>query len=139
MQAQMSGGRVSSETVSADFGTRLVAWLIDGVIIGVPAFILMMLLPIILIYPLVIVASVAYQLYFWATTGQTYGKKVMGLKVVSAETGELLTYSEGAIRYVGYLVSGVALYIGYLWVIWDPQHDAWHDKIAKTKVIKVGQ
>jgi uncharacterized RDD family membrane protein YckC len=138
MQAQMSGGRVSSETVSADFGTRLVAWLIDGVIIGVPAFILMMLLPVMLIYPLVIAASVAYQIYFWTTTGQTYGKKVMGLKVVSAETGELLTYSEGAIRYVGYLVSGVALYIGYLWVIWDPQHDAWHDKIAKTKVIKVG-
>lgn len=67
MQAQMSGGSVSAETVSADFGTRLVAWLIDAVIVGVPAFILMMLLPVMLIYPLLLVASVGYQLYFWTT------------------------------------------------------------------------
>ena len=139
MQAQMSGGSVSAETVSADFGTRLVAWLIDAVIVGVPAFILMMLLAVMLIYPLLLVASVGYQLYFWTTTGQTIGKKAMGLKVVSAETGELLDYGGAAMRYVGYIVSGIALYLGYLWIIWDPQHDGWHDKIAKTKVIKVQQ
>ena len=129
----------SADTVSADFGTRLVAWLIDWVIIVVPAVILMLILPVVLAYLLVLVASVGYQIYFWTTTGQTIGKKAMGIKVVSAETGALLTYSEAALRYVGYIVSGIPLYLGYLWIIWDPQHDGWHDKIAKTKVIKVAK
>ena len=84
MQAQMSGG-TSADTVSADFGTRLVAWLIDWVIIVVPAVILMLILPVVLAYLLVLVASVGYQIYFWTTTGQTIGKKAMGIKVVSAE------------------------------------------------------
>jgi uncharacterized RDD family membrane protein YckC len=130
-------GNISTETVSADFGTRLVAWLIDWVIVVVPAVILMLILPMALAYLLVLVASVGYQLYFWTTTGQTIGKKAMGLKVVSAETGELLDWGGAAMRYVGYIVSGIPLYLGYFWMIWDPQHDGWHDKIAKTKVIKV--
>ena len=61
----------------------------------------------------------------------------MGLKVVSAENGGLLEPSAALLRYVGYFVSGIPLGLGYLWVLWDPKHDAWHDKIAKTKVIKV--
>ena len=144
MQAQDSMGTqpqqvVSPETVSADFFTRLVALIIDSVIIGVPAFILMMILPVMLIYPLMLVASVGYQIYFWTTTGQTFGKMAMGLKVVSAETGNILTPSEAGLRYVGYIVSGLPVYLGFLWAIWDPTHDTWADKIAKTKVIKVAK
>ena len=142
MQAQMSGGVISAETVSADFGTRFVAWLIDALIVGVPVGIVAAILasiglPLPLLWLLELAAGVGYQVYFWTTTGQTIGKKAMGLKVVSAETGELLDYGGAAMRYVGYMVSGIALGLGYLWIIWDPHHDGWHDKIAKTKVIKV--
>ena len=133
MQAQIA----QDDSISADFGTRLVAWLIDAIIIGVPTFILAMILPLPLVYLLALVAGIAYQVYFWTTTGQTVGKKLMGLKVVSAETGELLDTGGAAIRYVGYIVSGIPIYLGFLWVIWDPKHEAWHDKIAKTKVIRV--
>jgi uncharacterized RDD family membrane protein YckC len=137
MQAQMAHDGVSAETVSADFGTRLVAWLIDAVIIGVPTMILGMILPAPLPSLLALVAGIAYQVYFWTTTGQTPGKMVMGLKVVSAETGELLDTGGAAIRYVGYIISALPIGLGYLWVIWDPKHEGWHDKIAKTKVIKI--
>ncbi len=139
MQAQVTNDGISAATVSADFGTRLVAWLIDAVIIGVPTFILAMILPMGLVYLLALVAGIAYQVYFWTTTGQTPGKMVMGLKVVSAETGGLLDTGGAAIRYVGYIASAIPLYLGFLWAIWDPNHDAWHDKIAKTKVIKVAK
>jgi uncharacterized RDD family membrane protein YckC len=63
----------------------------------------------------------------------------MGLKVVSAETGDLLDMGGAALRYVGYMVSAIPLYLGFFWILWDPKHDAWHDKIAKTKVIKVAK
>ena len=135
MQAQVA----HDDTISADFGTRLVAWLIDAIIIGVPTFILAMILPMPLVYLLALVAGVAYQVYFWTTSGQTPGKMVMGLKVVSAETGELLDTGGAAIRYVGYIVSGIPIYLGFLWVIWDQKHEGWHDKIAKTRVIKVAK
>jgi uncharacterized RDD family membrane protein YckC len=35
------------------------------------------------------------------------------------------------------LVSGVALGLGYLWMLWDPNKQTWHDKVAKTYVVKV--
>jgi uncharacterized RDD family membrane protein YckC len=139
MQAQMANEGVSPDTVSADFGTRLVAWIIDALIVGVPTVILAAILPMALIYLVALVGGIAYQVYFWTTTGQTPGKMVMGLKVVSAETGELLDAGGAALRYVGYIVSAIPLYLGFLWVIWDPKHEAWHDKIAKTKVIKVAK
>jgi len=138
MQAQMTGtSGTSSETVSADFGTRLVAWLIDAVIVAVPSFILMAFLPFMLGWMVALAGGIAYQVYFWTTTGQTFGKKTMGLKVVSAETGALLDTGGALLRYVGYMVSALPFYLGFFWVIWDPQHDGWHDKIAKTRVIKV--
>jgi uncharacterized RDD family membrane protein YckC len=137
MQAQSAQQLVTADTISADFGTRLVAWLIDAVIIAVPTFIIAMILPMALADLLALVAGIAYQVYFWTSTGQTPGKMLMGLKVVNAQTGELLDTGGAAIRYVGYIVSGIPIYLGFLWVIWDPKHEGWHDKIAKTKVIKV--
>ena len=137
MQADLTHGSVNAETVSADFFTRLVAYIIDAVIIGVPIFVLMLILPMILSYMVGMVLGIGYLVYFWSTTGQTFGKKIMGLKVVSADTGDIITARAAGLRYVGYLISGLAFYLGFLWIIWDPHHDGWHDKIAATKVIKV--
>ncbi len=34
-------------------------------------------------------------------------------------------------------VSALPLYLGFLWVIWDPHKQAWHDKIFRTYVLKM--
>lgn len=122
--------------VSVGFPERLVAYIIDGIIIAIPTVIFMMLLPVSLAYVIALVIGVGYAVYFWTTSGQTPGKMAMGLKVVNAETGDLLDPGAAVIRYVGYLISGIPLYLGFLWIIWDPKHEGWHDKIAKTKVIR---
>ena len=140
MQAQdsmASQPAVTPETVSADFFTRLVAIIIDGVILIIPQMVIRLILGPALGGLIGLVIGVGYSYYFWTTSGQTPGKMVMGLKVVNAENGALLEPSAALLRYVGYFVSGIALGLGYLWVLWDPKHDAWHDKIAKTKVIKI--
>ena len=140
MQAQdsmASQPAVSPETVSADFFTRLVAIFIDGIILVIPNVILTMVLGQIFGSLISLGIGVGYSYYFWTTSGQTPGKMVMSLKVVNADNGALLEPSAALLRYVGYFVSSIALGLGYLWVLWDPKHDAWHDKIAKTKVIKV--
>lgn len=135
---------VTPETVSADFVTRLIASLIDGAIIGiVPGIVVFMAMAIftplgMLFWLAWMAGSIGYNYYFWTTTGQTPGKKIMGLKVVRAEDGAILDQQTAIMRYVGYFVSSLVVYIGFLAILWDPQHDGWHDKIAKTKVIKVG-
>jgi uncharacterized RDD family membrane protein YckC len=35
------------------------------------------------------------------------------------------------------LLSGYALFVGYLWALWEPQRRTWHDLIAGTRVVPV--
>jgi uncharacterized RDD family membrane protein YckC len=50
-------------------------------------------------------------------------------------SGEPLTFGLAFLRWVGYIVSGVFLYVGFLWVAWDGRKQGWHDKIAGTLVV----
>jgi len=47
-------------------------------------------------------------------------------------------YSKGrlALRYLGYYVSTIVLFLGFFWVAWDKKKQGWHDKMARTVVIK---
>jgi uncharacterized RDD family membrane protein YckC len=81
------------------------------------------------------VASIAYVVGFWMAQGTTPGKMAMGLQIVRQD-GRPMDGSTALLRYVGYIVSGIVVWLGFLWIIWDPNHEGWHDKIAKTWVIK---
>jgi uncharacterized RDD family membrane protein YckC len=82
--------------------------------------------------------NMLYFTYFHGTTGQTPGKKMFGLKVVQT-TGETLTPGLAFLRWVGYLVSGIFFYLGFIWVAFDERKQGWHDKIAGTVVIRTRQ
>jgi uncharacterized RDD family membrane protein YckC len=73
---------------------------------------------------------------FWVERQGTPGKLVLGLRIVDADTGGTPPVSRLVIRYVGYLVSAIPLGLGYLWAIWDPRRQGWHDKMAGTLVIR---
>jgi uncharacterized RDD family membrane protein YckC len=73
---------------------------------------------------------------FWVERQGTPGKLVLGLRIVDADTGATPPLSRLVIRYVGYLVSAIPLGLGYLWAIWDPRRQGWHDKMAGTLVIR---
>jgi uncharacterized RDD family membrane protein YckC len=122
---------------TAGFGERFLAYLIDLVILVIPLGIMNLILPQALYFILAVIITVGYIVYFWTSTGQTPGKMVMGLKVVKADTGELLDPGGALLRYVGYIVSSIPFYLGFFWIIWDEKKEGWHDKIAKTRVIKV--
>lgn len=80
--------------------------------------------------------STIYYLYFLCEhNGQTPGKALRKIRVVSVN-GEEITRRQAFIRNViGYWISSFLL-LGYLWSIWDPNHQTWHDKLAKTLVVK---
>lgn len=128
---------VTRDTVAAGFGDRFVAVLIDFLILLIPNLIFSFIVEGVLGNLLSILLGAAYAVYFWSTSGQTPGKQVMKLKVVAADGGAILTPGGALVRYIGTIISAIPLLLGYFWVLWDPKNEAWHDKIAGTKVIKV--
>jgi uncharacterized RDD family membrane protein YckC len=75
-----------------------------------------------------------YSIAAWMLVGKTVGKALMGLRVLGQD-GRRLTFSQALIRALSYYVSGLALFIGFLWVLVDDRRQAWHDKLARTIVV----
>ncbi len=75
-------------------------------------------------------------LMFWVERGGTPGKLVLGYRIVDAETGGPPPMNRLVLRYIGYLVSAIPLGLGYIWVLWDPRRQGWHDKMAGTLVVR---
>jgi uncharacterized RDD family membrane protein YckC len=73
---------------------------------------------------------------FWVYQGATPGKMAMSAKVVDADTGEPVGAGQAALRYVGYIISGLPLGVGFFWAGLDRKKQGWHDKIAGTVVVR---
>lgn len=120
----------------AGFWRRFVAALLDGIIIGVVGGIIGAILGggnagdgigVLL--------GLLYYTYFEGSTGQTLGKKALGIRVISLEGGGSIGYGRAFIRYIGRYVSGIVLLLGYLWMLWDKEKQTWHDKFAGSVVV----
>jgi uncharacterized RDD family membrane protein YckC len=71
-------------------------------------------------------------------TGQTWGRKIVGIRVVRVSDGLPPGFWRALGRELfGNIISGQILYLGYLWMIWDKDRQTWHDKVAGTVVVKV--
>jgi uncharacterized RDD family membrane protein YckC len=78
--------------------------------------------------------QIAYFLLFWTFFGQTPGMAVMGIQVLRKDARPpTLLYS--FIRYIGLLLSFLALGLGFLWVLVDRRRRGWHDKLSGTYVV----
>ncbi|TWI12519.1 RDD family protein [Aerolutibacter ruishenii] len=73
---------------------------------------------------------------FWMYKQATPGKLAVSARVVDARTGNPLTLGQSIIRYLGYFVSMLPLFLGIIWVAFDPRKQGWHDKLAGTVVIR---
>ena len=77
-----------------------------------------------------------YFIFFFSTTGQTVGKAIMGLRVVTTD-GKRMGVKRSLIRTVCYTLSLAPLGLGFLWALGEDRRRAWHDKIAHTYVLYV--
>ncbi|MGH2489765.1 MAG: RDD family protein [Candidatus Limnocylindria bacterium] len=81
-------------------------------------------------------ASIVYFVGFWTWRGQTPGMMLFGLRVARDTDGAKPGLARSLLRYVGYVLSWVALFIGFIWVAFDSRKQGWHDKIAGTVVVR---
>lgn len=77
-----------------------------------------------------------YFIFFFSTTGQTVGKAIMGLRVVTTD-GKRMGVKRAFIRTFCYAISLAPLGLGFLWVLGEDRRRAWQDKIAHTYVLYV--
>lgn len=144
--SEPAGGAPEAQQQFAGFWIRLVALLVDEVLLNVVSTVLFSAAGLgglpwppqspLNVYNLVgLLLSLAYYGGFWTWRGQTPGKMLVGVKIVKTN-GSPLGLSDSVIRYVGYIVSSITLGLGYLWVAFDQRKQGFHDKIASTYVIK---
>jgi uncharacterized RDD family membrane protein YckC len=68
--------------------------------------------------------------------GTTPGKQMLGLRVVR-ESGELAGFGTMLVReWIGKLISGMILSLGFLWILIDRDRQGWHDKLVSTYVVE---
>ncbi len=78
--------------------------------------------------------SAAYLLFFWTMGGQTSGKALLGLRIVTRSGGRL-SFWRSLVRLFGYWLSSLLFGAGFLWAGVDNHREALHDKLAGTSVI----
>ena len=83
--------------------------------------------------------SLLITVVMWVKFSGTPGKLLLDCHVVDARTGHPISYMQGLIRYVCYIVSIIPFGLGFFWILWDKRKQGFHDKIAKTVVIQLEQ
>ncbi|MFI7548696.1 RDD family protein [Micromonospora sediminimaris] len=120
----------------------------DGTVAEPGLFIVEILLPMLLLQAasLVIMFGIywLYHVEYLKRTGQTLGKKVMGLQVVPLDPTGTLDRRMAGKRYLVEFVGGSLVpggsYVDGLWQLWDkPWQQCLHDKFAGTVVVKVSR
>jgi uncharacterized RDD family membrane protein YckC len=82
------------------------------------------------------VAPAIAVLLFWKFRQATPGKMASSLRIVDARTGDKPNTRQWVTRYLGYAVAAIPLFVGLIWVAFDPRKQGWHDKLAGTVVIR---
>ena len=130
------GNTMTSASPYASWIQRVGAYLIDVA----PIIILEIIFSrILVVYVLVLIASLGWTIYNrWyqaGTTGQSLGKKLLNLRLVSEETGQPIGMLMAFVRDICHILDSVICFIGYLFPLWDSKRQTIADKIVKTVVI----
>ena len=133
----------------AGFWVRLVAFIIDAIIVGVIGAALSPLFggPTVIqtgttfevntgATGIQLLIDLVYFVGFWMWRAQTPGMIPFNMRVVRADNGENVDVSRAILRYVGLLISIVVLFLGVIWVAFDGRKQGWHDKLAGTLVVR---
>lgn len=71
------------------------------------------------------------------TRGQSIGKVLTGLRVVVAGSHAPLGFGTMLLREtIGKFISSLVFCLGYFWIIFDKEHQGWHDKMVNSVVVK---
>lgn len=138
----------------AGFGIRLVAALVDGMILGIPLLVTTLfwgtfaldggeggprsfpegsIAAVSIVFPLL---CVGYHVFFWSTRGATPGKSLLGLSVETEDGDAPIGSKRAVLRVLGYGVSALILGLGFVLIAFSNDKRGLHDRIAGTRVMR---
>jgi uncharacterized RDD family membrane protein YckC len=119
---------LSSEAAlpKAGFWIRMVALLIDGLLIGMVTQ----------MHDWFPVALAAYGAILWKLRGATVGDIIFGLKVVRID-GAPIEWVTAVVRALACFFSIIVVGLGFIWIAFDREKQGWHDNIAGTVVVRL--
>jgi uncharacterized RDD family membrane protein YckC len=138
----------------APHGPRLIAYIVDIIIISVLVTVAAILLSVVgvaavagdaealavtsfaVLFAVAFVISVGYFPWFWSRSGQTPGMKLFHLRVVRDRDGGPIGGGQAVLRLFGLWIGGAVFYLGYIWVLIDSRRRGWQDLIAGTIVVE---
>ncbi len=110
----------------AGFWVRMVALLIDVILIGIFTRMSGFFLPVLAIYGAIL----------WKLRGSTIGGIIFGLKVVRLD-GQSMEWVTVIVRALACFLSLICIGLGFIWIGFDLEKQGWHDKIAGTVVVRL--
>ncbi|MDL4818242.1 RDD family protein [Actinomadura opuntiae] len=135
----------------AQWGPRAGGFIIDYLIAVVPFFVLWLLgnllasagsgAAVLGVLFMVIGIGIWIGAFLWicyqeGTTGQSIGKRQMGIRLVSAQTGQPIGFGMAFVRKLAHILDGAVCYLGYLWPLWDERKQTFADKVVGTLVVR---
>ncbi|TDD68267.1 RDD family protein [Actinomadura darangshiensis] len=135
----------------AEWGSRAGGYIIDYLIFAGPTFVLYLLgsllsssgggaavlgLLFMLIGFALSIAGGLWICYQEGTTGQSIGKRQMGIRLLSAQTGQPIGFGMAFVRKLAHIADSFLCYIGFLWPLWDDRKQTFADKICNTIVVR---
>ncbi len=81
-----------------------------------------------------VLSAATFYIWFWMRTGQTLGMIAWRIKAVRVDGG-FMNLRQGLLRFVLAWPAFFCFGIGYLWLYFDRNGDALHDKLSGTRVV----
>jgi uncharacterized RDD family membrane protein YckC len=133
----------------ANWPQRVGAYLIDGLIAGIPLFLAGFLynpapgetpsgtstLVVFLLYAVFLAVYIYNRCILMGRTGQSWGKQVLNIRLLRMQDGQPVGGGIAFVRDLCHILDGlpcILLPIGFLWPIWDSRRQTFADKIVNT-------
>ena len=79
--------------------------------------------------------AAAYGAVMWTLKGTTIGGSICGLQLVRLD-GKPIDWGTAIMRALGCFLSLFGAGLGFIWIAFDKDQQAWHDKVAGTVVVR---
>lgn len=81
------------------------------------------------------IVEIAYQTIFTMMYGATVGKMLLKIRVVDVQMIDNPSFPSALMRSGVRFIGEALFYLGFIWALFDPFRQGWHDKLSKTMVI----
>ncbi|MFG3290966.1 RDD family protein [Streptomyces sp. NPDC048179] len=123
----------------ANWGQRVLGTLVDGLVFLVPYILVIAgkdTPALVAIGGIALLGLAIWQLIMEGRTGQTVGKKALGIRLVKEATGQPIGVGMAFVRRIAHFLDSIACYLGWLWPAWDAKRQTFADKVCSTIVIR---